>query len=115
MQLLALDRNARPQSAAEVMQRLSAIAELPLRGAARGLACVPVDADAGRSRSALLVVVRKRLLSLARGDGGTLLIEGVAGAGRSRLLDACVLEAKLLGARGAARRRGRRRAPATSA
>jgi tetratricopeptide (TPR) repeat protein len=38
------------------------------------------------------------MLSLVRGDGGALLVEGSEGSGRSRLLDACVLEAKLLGA-----------------
>jgi hypothetical protein len=50
----------------------------------------------GRDRA--LVAVRKRMLSLARGDGGTMLVQGAAGSGRSRLLDACALEAKLLGA-----------------
>ena len=38
------------------------------------------------------------MLSLARGDGGTLLVQGVSGSGRSRMLDACALEAKLVGA-----------------
>ncbi|HKU44062.1 MAG TPA: AAA family ATPase, partial [Polyangiales bacterium] len=41
---------------------------------------------------------RKQLLSLARGDGQTLLIEGGPGSGRSRMLDAAVLEGKMLGA-----------------
>ena len=50
MQLLALDRSARPQSAAEVMERLCAIAGLPMQERARGLARVPDDADAGRPR-----------------------------------------------------------------
>ena len=52
MQLLALDRGARPQSAAEVMERLCAIAALPRQESARDLARVPDDADAGRTRRA---------------------------------------------------------------
>ena len=62
----------------------------------------------GRERA--MVAVRRRMLSLARGDGGVLLVEGEAGSGRSRLLDACALEGKLLGASVRARRRRRRRA-----
>ncbi len=97
MQLLALDRGARPQSAAEVMERVCAIAGLALeeRGeVSRAYLSTPMLV--GREQA--LLVMRKRMLSLVRGDGGTLLCEGVAGSGRSRLLDACVLEGKLLGA-----------------
>ena len=49
-------------------------------------------------REKALLGVRRRMLSLVRGDGGTLLVSGSPGTGRSRLLDACVLEGKLLGA-----------------
>jgi tetratricopeptide (TPR) repeat protein/tRNA A-37 threonylcarbamoyl transferase component Bud32 len=97
VQLLALDRGARPQSAAEVMNRLGAIAGLPAEEqAAVSRAYLTTPVLVGRDRA--LLAVRKRMLSLARGDGGTLVIEGVAGSGRSRLLDACALEGKLLGA-----------------
>ncbi len=97
LNLLALDRNARPHSAAEVLSRLCAIAELPLEEqVAVSHAYLIAPTLIGRDRA--LVAVRKQLLSLGRGDGGVLLIEGVAGSGRSRLLDACAIEAKLLGA-----------------
>ena len=97
MQLCSLDRGARPQSAAEVMERLSAIAGLPMQErieVTRAYLATPTLI--GRERA--LVAMRRRMLSLVRGEGGALLIESEAGSGRSRLLDACVLEAKLLGA-----------------
>jgi hypothetical protein len=79
------------------MERLCAIASLPMqeRGeVSRAYLARPVLV--GRSR--VLVEMRRHILSLVRGDGGTLLVEGVAGSGRSRVLDAAVLEGKLLGA-----------------
>jgi tetratricopeptide (TPR) repeat protein len=96
MQLLALDRSARPQSAAEVMERLCAIADLPREERIEvSRAYLTTPTLVGRER--VLSAVRNHMLSLMRGDGAALLIEGVAGSGRSRVLDACVLEAKLLG------------------
>jgi Protein kinase domain/AAA ATPase domain len=96
MQLLSLDRDARPASAAEVMERLSAIAGLPAEERIEvSRAYLTTPALVGRDKA--LVQARREILSLVRRDGGALLIEGVAGAGRSRMLDACVLEGKLLG------------------
>ena len=97
MQLLALDRNARPNGAAEVLSRLCAIADLPLEEHV-GVSHAYLTAPKLIGRERALVAIRKRLLLLARGDGGALLIEGAPGTGRSRLLDACAIEAKLLGA-----------------
>jgi len=95
--LLALDRNARPQTAAEVMSRLCAIAQLPIEEtSAVSHAYLVTPTLVGRESA--LIAARKRLLSLARDDGGVMLIQGVAGSGRSRFLDACAIEAKLLGA-----------------
>jgi tetratricopeptide (TPR) repeat protein len=97
VQLLSLDRTTRPRTAAEVMQRLCAIAGLPTEEHARvQLAYLTTPTLVGRDKA--LLAVRKRMLSLVRGDGGTLLIEGVSGSGRSRVLDACALEGKLVGA-----------------
>jgi len=96
MQLCSLDRGARPQSAAEVMERLSGIAGLPMQErieVTRAYLATPTLI--GRERA--LIAMRRRMLSLVRGEGGVLLCEGDSGTGRSRLLDACVLEAKLLG------------------
>ena len=97
LQLLALDRSARPQSAAEVMERLCAIAELPLEersDVSRAYLTTPNLVG----RDPALVAIRTRMLSLVRGDGGVVLVTGEPGSGRSRMLDACAVEAKLLGA-----------------
>lgn len=95
LQLLALDRGGRPQTAAEVMERLCVIAALPkeeLPEIVSGYLATPTLV--GRQRT--LLAIRGRMLSLVRGDGGALLIEGAAGSGRSRMIDACVFEGKLL-------------------
>jgi tetratricopeptide (TPR) repeat protein len=98
MQLLQLDRDERPSSAAAVMERLCGIAglelqELPQVGRAYLVMPTLVGRDAvlREARGALL-----RSMQSARGE--SLLIEGLPGSGRSRFLDACVLEAKLMGA-----------------
>ncbi|HKP58569.1 MAG TPA: protein kinase [Polyangiales bacterium] len=94
-----LDPNvlARPQSAAEVMVRLSAIADLPLTEAA-AVEHAYLAAPRLVARDAALVQARTHLLRAARGQSHTLLLGGAAGMGRSRMLDACVLDAELAGA-----------------
>ena len=97
MQLLSLDRDGRPGNAAEVMERL---------------ARSPVSSRIGKTTVTLAylttpVLVGRELCSpksrraigaSAGGSGSTLVIAGAAGSGRTRALDACVLEAKLSGA-----------------
>jgi len=96
-ELLSLDRGTRPQSSAEIMKRLCSIAQLPIdEDVAVSRAYLAAPALVGREQA--LIVTRKQLLSLARGDGQTLLIEGAPGSGRSRMLDAAVLEGKMLSA-----------------
>jgi tRNA A-37 threonylcarbamoyl transferase component Bud32 len=97
MRLLTLDRAGRPQSAAEVIERLRTVALLDLEDAEE-ISRAYLTTPALVGREAALVQVRRRMLSLVRGDGGVLLVQGVAGSGRSRMLDACALEGKLLGA-----------------
>ncbi|HEX4351495.1 MAG TPA: protein kinase [Polyangiales bacterium] len=97
LELLTLDRNARPQSAGEVMRRLCSIAQLPVdEDIAVSRAYLATPALVGREQAS--ITARKQMLSLVRGDGHTLLIEGAAGSGRSRMLDATVLEGKMMGA-----------------
>jgi tetratricopeptide (TPR) repeat protein len=96
LSLLSLVRTARPQSAAEVFRRLSAIAALPPVDAPEvAQAYLATPSLVGRERA--FGRVRKHLDRLKRGKGSALLVEGAPGVGRSRLLGAFLLEAKLLG------------------
>ncbi|HET8936542.1 MAG TPA: serine/threonine-protein kinase [Polyangiales bacterium] len=86
----------RPASAHDVMQRLAAIAGL--RAAeAETVQSAYLITPMLVGRADLLDELRKKLMSarLQRGSGA--LIRGVSGIGRSRLLDACALEAKTFG------------------
>jgi hypothetical protein len=96
MELLHLDRMARPASAAAVMERLAAQAGLPLfEHEAVPQAYLAMPTLIGRR--APIEQVRASLVAAMRDSATQIVIEGAAGTGRSRLLDACVLEAKLLG------------------
>jgi hypothetical protein len=98
LSLLQIDPALRPGSAFEVMQRLAAILGKPLAE----------SADISRAYLSTPLLVgrqaeqRRFMHSLSRAmhgsEGGGLLIQGASGLGRSRLLDACVLEAKISGA-----------------
>jgi serine/threonine protein kinase/tetratricopeptide (TPR) repeat protein len=97
LSLLELDPAARPSNAAEVMDRLSAIAGLDTSEqllVSQSYLSTPTLVG----RDAQLIQVRKVLIGALRGYGNTVVIEGVSGMGRSRFLDGCVLEGKLLGA-----------------
>jgi hypothetical protein len=94
--LLELAPSARPPSAAEIMERLSAIGGFDLReDLVVRQAYLSTPILVGREQS--LERMRRRLQDAATADGGTLVVTGPRGAGRSRLLDACVLEARLMG------------------
>jgi hypothetical protein len=98
MVLLRLERSERPRTAAEVMERLSGIAGLSLAElpqVSRSYLITPTLVG----RDAALQQARTALLEAKQGaHGAALMIHGPPGIGRSRCLDACVLEAKLLGA-----------------
>jgi tetratricopeptide (TPR) repeat protein len=96
MELLQLSRTARPRTAGVVMERLCAIASLPSdEHADVAEAYLTTPTLVGRDEQ--LSVVRRRLLDAARGTGRLIVVKGASGSGRSRFLDGCVLEAKLLG------------------
>jgi tRNA A-37 threonylcarbamoyl transferase component Bud32 len=98
MELLSPDWSARPASAAVAMERLGGIlGRSSEEHASVSHAYLARPKLVGREE--LLAVVRKRImLESLRGKGSSILVEGAPGTGRSRFLDACVLEAKLLGA-----------------
>lgn len=97
LSLLSTEPLGRPSSAAEVIERLAALAELP--------AAPELEVAQGYVSSAVLVgrereltLARRRIERAAQGHGGTLLVEGRSGMGKTRLLREIELEAKLAGA-----------------
>jgi hypothetical protein len=97
LSLLSSEPALRPRSAFDVMQRLAAIAGLARDESADvSRAYLATPALVGRDRE--LFRVRERISRSIAGRGASLLLRGAPGIGRSRMLDACVLEAKTLGA-----------------
>jgi hypothetical protein len=96
MELLHFDRTARPSSAAEVTERLCTIAGLPMDERPEvGHAYLAMPVLVAREQA--MARVRPALVEASLGRASNSIVEGVPGSGRSRFLDACVLEAKLLG------------------
>ncbi len=96
MSLVSLDSSTRPGSAAEVMERLCAVAGIELKEqlvVSRAYLSTPTLVG----RKEQLLQTRKRLARAGTGRGYALLVEGSSGVGRSRMLDAIVLEGRLLG------------------
>ncbi len=97
MALLSQQPNLRPPSAAEVMERLSAIGGFDIQEALLvGEAYLSTPTLVGRDDQ--LVSFGRQLKRAFDRRGTSILVSGPAGTGRSRLLDACALDAKLLGA-----------------
>jgi serine/threonine-protein kinase len=95
--MINLEPALRPRSAFEVMQRLLALAGLARdEPSSVSQAYLATPVMVGRDQA--LSVFRRQMERALRSRGGGLLISAEAGLGRSRLLDACALEAKLLGA-----------------
>lgn len=98
MSLLALDPLARPASAAEIIDRLNAIAELEPEADLRTVqSYVPDSALVARERELDRLV--RALDATARGRGAARVIEGPRGIGKTRLLTECALEAQVRGIR----------------
>lgn len=95
--LLSQAPAARPPSAAEVMERLSAIGGFPIQEALLvGAAYLATPMLVGRDDK--LAAFTRQLRRADEKRGTSILVSGAQGTGRSRLLDACALEAKLSGA-----------------
>ncbi len=96
MSMLSLDPRGRPLSAAEVYERVSAIAELPLesdRAAAQAYLTSPKLVGRGEAIARL----RRRLQRVAQGHGSTVPIVASPGLGKSRMMASAIVEAKLGG------------------
>lgn len=97
LDLLQLDPQLRPPSAAEVSQRLSAIAGLDSdEQLVTSRAYLTTPALVGRDAQLETVDAHVRRLVVS-GKGSALLVRGPVGSGRSRFLEACSVRAKLAG------------------
>jgi hypothetical protein len=97
MSLIGIDPAVRPRTAFEVMQRLAAIAGIErVESVDVSQAYLSTPVMVGRDQA--LASLRALIRAAQSGRGGAMLIEGVAGIGRSRMLDAAALEAKTAGA-----------------
>jgi hypothetical protein len=97
MSLLSHNPTGRPQHAGEVIDKLGAIAQLPPEhdlGVVHAYLTTPELV--GRDEHVLRV--RKAVVRATRGRGSALLVRAQPGLGSTRLIDACVLEATLVGA-----------------
>jgi tetratricopeptide (TPR) repeat protein len=95
--LLRIDPSLRPNSAFEVMQRLAAIAGVD-RAETELTSAAYLTTPRLVAREHELRRFRRQLRKALMGQGSGIAFEAVPGLGRSRLLDACVLEAKTAGA-----------------
>jgi Protein kinase domain/AAA ATPase domain len=94
--LLSVDPMGRPGSAAEVMERLIALADLdeePLAGVAKSHLQSVALAGRERERTQLTEHLERAL----SGQGGLVVVEGVAGMGKSRLTAELAIQARLAG------------------
>ncbi|HKP58030.1 MAG TPA: serine/threonine-protein kinase [Polyangiales bacterium] len=94
LSLLQLSASERCVNAGEVMERLSAIGGCELDEALLVREAY-VSTPTLVARAEPLTRVQRQIRRAAEGSGGSVIIGGVEGAGRTRFLDACVLEAKL--------------------
>jgi hypothetical protein len=96
LSLLSINPLGRPATAAEVIERLVAIASLneePVAGEAESHLLSSELVGREREKEQLL----RHLTRSQRGGGSLVVIEGAAGMGRSRMASEMVIEARLLG------------------
>jgi tetratricopeptide (TPR) repeat protein len=96
LSLVSTDPASRPHSAYEVMQRLAAIAGLP-RAEPESVSRAYLSTPTMVGREGLVSMIGHETARAVEGRGRGVLIQGAAGLGRSRLLDATALAAKALG------------------
>jgi tetratricopeptide (TPR) repeat protein len=96
MSLMCIDPLGRPRTAAEVADRLSAIAQLDAPEVDLVGGYVASAALIGRDRE--MEQMRRHISHAAKGEGGFVLVNAPSGVGKSRLLRESLFEAQLAGA-----------------
>jgi tRNA A-37 threonylcarbamoyl transferase component Bud32 len=96
--LMSHDRARRPSSAAEVIERLTTIADLAPELDERAVAYSYLKHPPLAGRSDTLAALRKELDGALEGRGGVVIVQAMAGLGRSELLDQITVDAQLRGA-----------------
>jgi hypothetical protein len=96
--LLSIAPSGRPRTAADVYEQLTSIADLP-RSESSEVVRAYVTKPALVARQRELEYLRNRAERAAQGRGNSVVIASPTGLGRTRLLDASVLEARLAGLR----------------
>jgi hypothetical protein len=96
LSLLSLEPELRPHSAFEVMQRLAAIAELE-SSEPEGVSKAYLSTPTLVGREDTLAWLRAKLPRASTSGAGGVMLLAEPGMGRSRMLDACALQAKPLG------------------
>jgi tetratricopeptide (TPR) repeat protein len=97
MSMMHLEPALRPRGAYEVMQRLRALAAIE-RDEPSSVSAAYLTSPVLVGRDDALATFRRQMERALQMRGSGVLVEAEAGLGRSRLLDAFALEAKLLGA-----------------
>jgi tetratricopeptide (TPR) repeat protein len=98
MSMLSLDPTFRPNTAYEVIDRLTAIAGLPPHENQSRTAQGYLVGSRLIGRTRQMARIHRRIARAHREHGGTVVIEGNPGVGKSRLLDEAALHAQLSGA-----------------
>jgi hypothetical protein len=96
LSLLSVDPMARPRHASEVMERLTVLADLaPFEQLAEHEAYLNTPALVGRAEPTRKL--NEAVVRLSESRGGVVRLSAAAGGGRSRMLQAAMTEARLLG------------------
>lgn len=98
LSLLKVDKNARPRSAADAIERLTAIAELDPEQHEQGVALSYLEHTPLSGRAAVAGAMCSALDEVSAGRGAVFVIDGAPGMGRSALLEHLGIEAQLRGA-----------------
>src|SRR5205085_1555510 len=96
LSLISVEPSSRPHSAFEVMQHLAVIAGLE-RVEPESVSRAYLSTPTMVGREGLMANIERELGRAVAGRGRAVLIQGAAGAGRSRVLDATALTAKAQG------------------